>query len=93
MKALLKPLWMSSHAQQPYTPSVLCKFPSYFDGFYLLPTSFLGIGSKATFTQLEISFKMVYNMTMFVDFQIFTNAPGAQNLIGDFHQFRDADKS
>ena len=36
---------------------------------------------------------MVYNMTMFDDFQIFTNTRGAQNMIGNFHQFPDAEKS
>ena len=63
------------------------------DDSCLLPSSFLAIGSKATFTHREISFKMVYNMTMFLDFQILTITPGAQNLIGDFHQFPVAEKS
>ena len=62
------------------------------DDSCLLPGSFLDIGSKTTFTQREISFKMVYNMTMFLDFQILTITPGAQNLIGDFHQFPVAEK-
>ena len=72
---------------------ILSRFPSYFDEFYLLPTSFLDVGSMETFTQHEISFKMVCNMTMFHDFRILINTPGGQNLIGDFHQFPVADKS
>ena len=66
--------------------NIFCRYPAYFDGFYLVPTSFLDIGAKGTFTQHEISFKMVYNMTMFDDSLILRYAPGAQNRISDFHR-------